>query len=105
MGEPVLSSAPTMRTQALADLLKSSHRGYFLPPRPDKGQSPLQDAIPDSRFIADRAATLEQWLRQLQAHPVLGISEVQPLTWDSFHRRRTMAHVDKCASNLEALRC
>lgn len=97
-GEATLSLPPTMRTQALADLLKSSHRGYFLPPRPDKGQSPLQDAISDSRFVADRAATLEQWLRQLQAHPVLGISEVQPLPRNSSsHSHISTEHVNKCA--------
>lgn len=64
--------------QALADLLKGSHRGYFLPLRPDKQRSPLEQQVPDSGFVVERARELQHWLCALQAHPVLGASQVGP---------------------------
>lgn len=64
--------------QALADELKGSHRGYFLPLRPDKQHSPLEQQAADSGFVVERARELEHWLCALQAHPVVGASQVGP---------------------------
>jgi PX domain len=33
------------RLQSLADMLKVSHRGYFLPPRPEKQPNPLEAQV------------------------------------------------------------
>jgi len=60
---------------ALADKLKGSHRGYFLPLRPDKQHSPLEQQAADSGFVVERARELEHWLCALQAHPVVGASQ------------------------------
>ncbi|KAK9805542.1 hypothetical protein WJX72_004051 [[Myrmecia] bisecta] len=58
---------------ALADLLKITHRGYFIPPRPEKSAIDNQRATPD--FIEIRRAALEHYLEQLAAHPVISTSQ------------------------------
>ena len=50
---------------ALADRLAHSHRGYFVPPRPE-GALAARDA-----FVRARMASLEAYLRRLAAHPTL----------------------------------
>ena len=52
---------------ALADHLAHSHRGYFVPPRPEK--APL--AAADDAFVRARMASLGAYLRRLVAHPTI----------------------------------
>ncbi|KAK9866902.1 hypothetical protein WJX84_001593 [Apatococcus fuscideae] len=59
---------------ALHDLLKSTHRGFFIPPRPEKNTMEGQRAQPE--FIELRRMALQRYLHQLAAHPVIGLSEV-----------------------------
>ena len=90
----------TLTAQALADLLKLTHRGYFIPPRPEKnpveGQRanqvrslPPLCAVRDLTCIADemcwgvlqefveaRRAALQHYMEQLAQHPVISRSEV-----------------------------
>ena len=51
----------------LADRLADSHRGYFVPPRPDKTLT----SSSDEDFIARRMQQLDAYLRRLASHPVL----------------------------------
>ena len=60
--------------QALADLLKATHRGYFIPPRPEKNTVEGQRASTD--FLELRRVALERYLQQLATHPVLSASQV-----------------------------
>ena len=50
---------------ALADLLRESHKGYFVPPRPEK--KPLSAS--DDAFVRDRAHQLGAYLERLASHP------------------------------------
>ena len=65
-----------MRAQALGSLLKQTHRGYFIPPRPEKNAVEGQRGSPD--FVEQRRLALERWLQQLASHPVIGASDVSP---------------------------
>jgi hypothetical protein len=60
--------------QALADLLKVTHRGYFIPPRPEK--NPVEGQRAQQEFVEQRRAALQHYLEQLAAHPVISRSEV-----------------------------
>lgn len=66
-------SAPA---QALGDLLKATHRGYVIPPRPEK--SPVEGQRASADFVEARRAALEHYLHQLAAHPVLSRSQARP---------------------------
>ena len=50
---------------ALANLLRESHRGYFVPPRPEK--KPLSAS--DDAFVRDRTHQLGAYLERLVRHP------------------------------------
>lgn len=63
--------------QALADLLKVTHRGYFIPPRPEK--NPVEGQRAQQEFVEQRRAALQHYLEQLAAHPVISRSEVRLL--------------------------
>lgn len=39
-----------------------SHRGYFIPPRPEKKLEGQLDASPE--FVEERRDALEKWMRQ-----------------------------------------
>ncbi|EIE22906.1 hypothetical protein COCSUDRAFT_66447 [Coccomyxa subellipsoidea C-169] len=58
---------------ALADLLKVTHRGYFIPPRPEK--NPVEGQRAQQDFVEQRRAALQHYLEQLAAHPALSRSE------------------------------
>eukprot|EP01025_Chloroclados_australasicus_P055401 TRINITY_DN66_c5_g1_i1.p1 TRINITY_DN66_c5_g1~~TRINITY_DN66_c5_g1_i1.p1 ORF type:complete len:554 (-),score=85.44 TRINITY_DN66_c5_g1_i1:327-1988(-) len=58
---------------ALANLLKATHRGYFIPPRPEK--NPVQGKKMDDKFIEYRRRALERYLNVLGVHEVIGKSE------------------------------
>ncbi|GMH43948.1 hypothetical protein BSKO_11882 [Bryopsis sp. KO-2023] len=58
----------------MAHLLKENYRGYFVPPRPHRNM--YQGKIRMSpTFIEQRRKSLEKYLRQLAAHPVISRSE------------------------------
>lgn len=61
--------------QALGDLLKTTHRGYFIPPRPEK--NPVEGQRASADFVEGRRAALQHYLEQLAAHPVICQSEVR----------------------------
>jgi len=56
---------------ALADALQLTHKGYFVPPRPEK--KPLASSNDD--FVRDRTLQLHNYLARLAKHPVLKHSE------------------------------
>jgi len=62
--------------QALHELLKQSHRGYIIPPRPEKNTVEGQRA--SEEFVEGRRGAVQLYLNQLAAHPVIGKSEVFP---------------------------
>jgi hypothetical protein len=53
----------------LADVLSDSHRGYFIPQRPEKTLMEGQLSA-DKEFVEDRRVQLERYLNALAAHPV-----------------------------------
>ncbi|KAF3330457.1 sorting nexin 2B-like protein [Carex littledalei] len=58
----------------LADRVAESHRGLFVPVRPDKGV--IEGRVMKSEdFIEQRRVALERYLRRLAAHPVIGKSD------------------------------
>ena len=61
--------------QALGDLLKTTHRGYFIPPRPEK--NPVEGQRASADFVEGRRTALQHYLEQLAAHPVISQSEVR----------------------------
>ena len=61
-------------SQDLSDLLAHTHRGYFIPPRPEKNVVEGQRMTKD--FIEARRAALEKYLAKLVAHPVICQSPV-----------------------------
>ena len=61
--------------QALSDVLKATHRGYFIPPRPEKNTVEGQRASTD--FLELRRSALERYLQQLATHPVISTSQVR----------------------------
>jgi len=56
----------------LSELLGTTHRGYFVPPRPEKNVVEGQRMTKD--FIETRRAALEKFLSKLAAHPVISQS-------------------------------
>lgn len=58
---------------ALADLLAVTHRGYFIPPRPDK--NPVEGQRASAEFVEQRCQQLERYLQKLAEHPVICKSE------------------------------
>lgn len=55
-------------------MLKVTHRGYIIPPRPEKNTVEGQRASED--FVAGRKVAIERYLNSLAAHPVIGESQV-----------------------------
>ena len=60
--------------QALAELLKVTHRGYFIPPRPEK--NPVEGQRASNDFVELRRHALEKYLIQLASHPAIVQSDV-----------------------------
>lgn len=60
---------------ALADRLAETHRGLFVPARPDKSIVEGQ-VMQRHDFVNQRCVTLQRYLRRLAAHPVVGRSPV-----------------------------
>lgn len=60
--------------QALQDLLKLTHRGYIIPPRPEKNTVEGQRA--SEEFVEARRINLQRYLNSLANHPVIGQSQV-----------------------------
>ncbi|KAJ3676462.1 hypothetical protein LUZ60_003874 [Juncus effusus] len=58
----------------LADRLAESHRGLFVPVRPDKGVVEGQ-VMKSSDFIEQRRISLQKYLTRLASHPILGKSD------------------------------
>lgn len=58
---------------ALADRLAETHRGLFVPVRPDKSIVEGQ-VMQRHEFVNQRCVTLQRYLRRLAAHPVVGRS-------------------------------
>ena len=63
--------------QALAELLKVTHRGYFIPPRPEK--NPVEGQRASNDFVELRRHALEKYLIQLASHPAIVQSDVSTL--------------------------
>ena len=63
--------------QALAELLKVTHRGYFIPPRPEK--NPVEGQRASNDFVELRRHALEKYLIQLASHPAIIQSDVSTL--------------------------
>eukprot|EP00897_Mesotaenium_endlicherianum_P007544 jgi/Mesen1/6818/ME000035S06195 len=57
----------------LADRLAETHRGYFIPPRPDKNVVESQ-VMHGKEFIEMRRVALEKYLQRLAVHPILSRS-------------------------------
>ena len=72
--------------QALGDLLKTTHRGYFIPPRPEK--NPVEGQRASADFVEGRRTALQHYLEQLAAHPVISQSEVLPAAASPVHTGR-----------------
>ena len=60
--------------QALAELLKVTHRGYFIPPRPEK--NPVEGQRASDEFLEVRRNALEKYIIQLAMHPAIVQSDV-----------------------------
>lgn len=58
----------------LADRIADSHRGLFVPPRPDKNTVESQ-MMQRGEFVEQRRVQLEKYLWRLAVHPVVGRSE------------------------------
>lgn len=57
----------------LADRLAETHRGFFVPSRPDK--SIVEGHVMQRQdFVSQRCAAVQRYLRRLAAHPVVGRS-------------------------------
>lgn len=65
-------------TQALAELLKVTHRGFFIPPRPEK--NPVEGQRASDDFVELRRSALEKYLIQLALHPAIAQSDVSHAT-------------------------
>ena len=63
-----------MWLQALSELLKVTHRGYFIPPRPEK--NPVEGQRASDDFVEQRRSALEKYLQQLAMHPAISQSNV-----------------------------
>ena len=60
--------------QALAELLKVTRRGYFIPPRPEK--NPVEGQRASDEFVEVRRNALEKYIIQLAMHPAIAQSDV-----------------------------
>ena len=60
--------------QALSELLKVTHRGYFIPPRPEK--NPVEGQRATDEFVEVRRNALEKYIIQLAMHPAIAQSDV-----------------------------
>ncbi len=60
--------------QALSELLKVTHRGYFIPPRPEK--NPVEGQRATDEFVEVRRNALEKYIIQLAMHPAIVQSDV-----------------------------
>ena len=60
--------------QALSELLKVTHRGYFIPPRPEK--NPVEGQRASDEFVEVRRNALEKYIIQLAMHPAIVQSDV-----------------------------
>lgn len=58
----------------LADRLAESHRGFCIPPRPDKSVVESQ-VMQKQEFVEQRRVALEKYLRRLASHPVIRNSD------------------------------
>lgn len=58
----------------LSDRLSESHRGYFIPMRPDKSSVESQ-VMQKQEFVEQRRLALEKYLWKLAVHPVIRTSE------------------------------
>ncbi|DBB03248.1 TPA: hypothetical protein ACH3X3_010645 [Trebouxia sp. C0006] len=54
---------------ALSELLKVTHRGYFIPPRPEK--NPVEGQRATDEFVEVRRNALEKYIIQLAMHPAI----------------------------------
>lgn len=64
----------TPGVQALQDLLKLTHRGYIIPPRPEKNTVEGQRA--SEEFVEGRRGSLQKYLNSLAQHPTIRQSQV-----------------------------
>lgn len=58
---------------ALAELLKVTRRGYFIPPRPEK--NPVEGQRASDEFVEVRRNALEKYIIQLAMHPAIAQSD------------------------------
>ena len=63
--------------QALSELLKVTHRGYFIPPRPEK--NPVEGQRASDEFLKLRCNALQKYLVQLALHPAIAQSDVSDI--------------------------
>ena len=73
---------------SLADVLKSRHRGYFLPPRPEKNA--VEGQRMTDNFLEERRQALEKYMNKLARHPVIARCEVR-VWWSLGGGTRTAA--------------
>ena len=73
----------------MGDLLKTTHRGYFIPPRPEK--NPVEGQRASADFVEGRRTALQHYLEQLAAHPVISQSEVLMHSDENVHRHERLA--------------
>ena len=66
--------------------MKTTHRGYFIPPRPEK--NPVEGQRASADFVEGRRTALQHYLEQLAAHPVISQSEVLPAAASPVHTGR-----------------
>ncbi|XP_071697657.1 sorting nexin 2B-like [Rutidosis leptorrhynchoides] len=58
----------------LSDRLAEAHRGFFIPPRPDKSVVESQ-VMQKQEFVEQRRNALEKYLQRLSDHPVIKLSD------------------------------
>lgn len=66
----------------LAEVLADSHRGYFIPQRPEKTLMEGQMSA-DKEFVEERRMQLERYLAALAAHPVRALARSLARPWCS----------------------
>ena len=62
---------------SLASRLELAHRGYFVPPRPEKNI--VESKLQSSEFIELRRLLLQRYMQKLARHPVLRTSKILKL--------------------------
>ena len=65
---------------ALSERLSETHRGFFVPVRPDKSVVESQ-MMQSEQFVEQRRAQLEKYLNKLAAHPAIRRSEELKVFW------------------------